>query len=110
MSMLNKKGPNQPMKKGGRRGGPMMPKFFGTSSLFSNVVNVILILLIIVSLYSMVSEGNKSTENIPISQLASDISAGLVKQIDVSGNDLTITYNKTGTSTEELIKKSQKER
>ena len=77
----------------------MMPGFFGKSSLFSNIINVILILLIIVSLYSIISGTGKSEENIPISQLASDISSGLVKQIDVNGNDLSITYNKTATGT-----------
>ena len=98
------------MKKGGgRKGGGMLPGFFGKNSLFSNIINIVLILLIVVSLYSMISGGNKASENIPISQLATDISAGLVKQIDVSGNDLTITYNKIGTSTAELIKTSQKE-
>ncbi len=109
MPIINKKGPNQPIRKGGKKGGPMLPKFFGKSSLFSNIINVILILLIIVSLYSIISDGSNKAENIPISQLASDISAGLVKQINVSGNSLTITYNQAGTSTEEVIKKSQKE-
>jgi cell division protease FtsH len=111
MQLLNKKGPVQPVKKSGgnKRGGPIMPKFFGSGSLFSNIVNIVLILLIIVSLYSMISGGGKKSENIPISQLASDISAGLVQKIDVNGNNLTVTYNKTGTSTAEVIKKSQKE-
>lgn len=102
MSILNN-------KKNFKKNKPNAPRLFGRGSLLSNVANVILILLIIVSLYSMMSGGNKVSENIPISQLASDVSAGLVKQIDVSGNDLTITYSKVGTSTEELIKKSQKE-
>ncbi len=110
MQILNKKGPGQPVKKGGgRKGGGMLPGFFGKNSLFSNIINIVLILLIVVSLYSMLSGGNKASENIPISQLATDISLGLVKQIDVSGNDLTITYNKIGTSTAEVVKTSQKE-
>jgi len=107
MQLLNKKGPN--LKKGGKKRGSMIPDFFGNASLFSNIINVILILLIIVSLYSIISGNGKTEENIPISQLATDISAGLVKQIDVSGNDLEITYKKIGTSTAEIIKKSQKE-
>jgi len=94
---------------GGKRGGPGFLGFFGKGSLFSNIINIVLILLIIVSLYSMISGGNKASENIAISQLASDVSAGLVKQINVSGNDLLITYNKAGTSTEEIIKSSKKE-
>ena len=109
MSILNKKGQGPSLNKGGRKSGPMMPKFFGSGSLFSNIINIVLILLIIVSFYSMISDGGKKAENIPISQLASDISLGLVKQIDVSGSDLEIIYNKVGTSTEEVIRKSQKE-
>ena len=111
MPIINKKPPF--IKKGGngggKKGGFKMPKFFGQSTLLSNIINIVLILLIIVSLYSIISGDGKKSENIPISQLASDISLGLVKQIDVSGNDLSITYNKVGTSTEEVIRKSQKE-
>ena len=110
MPIINKKGSNQPKRgNSGKKNGFKLPKFFGQSTLFSNIVNVILILLIIVSLYSIISGSGTKSENIPISQLASDISAGLVKQIDVSGNDLTVTYNKVGTSTAEVIKESQKE-
>lgn len=112
MQILNKKGPGQPVKKGngnGKKGGGMIPNFFGKGSLFSNIINIILILLIVTSLYSMLGGAGNKEEVIPVSQLATDISAGLVKQIDVSGNDLEITYNKIGTSTAELIKKSQKE-
>lgn len=109
MSILNKKGQESAPKKGGKRGGGMLPGFFGKNSLFSNIINVILILLIIVSLYSLISGNSQPVENIPISQLASDISAGLVKQIDVSGNDLNVTYNPAGTSTAGVVKKSQKE-
>ena len=97
------------MKKSSKRGGPMIPRFFGRGTLFSNIVNVVLVLLIIVSLYSIISGNGTKSENIPISQLASDISAGLVKQIDVSGNDLTVTYNPVGTSTVGIVKTSQKE-
>lgn len=111
MPTLNKNNGGLNFKKGGggRKGGPVLPGFFGRGSLFSNIINIVLILLIVISLYSMVSSDGEKTENIPISQLALDISAGLVKQIDVSGNELEITYNKVGTSTAELIKRSQKE-
>ena len=112
MQILNKKSPGQPVKKGGaggKKGGPGMFGFFGKNSLFSNIINVILVLLIVVALYSILSGNNKSSENIPISQLASDVSAGLVKQIDVNGNDLTVTYNPAGTSTATVVKTAQKE-
>ena len=97
------------MKKVTKKGGPRGPKFFGQNTLFSNIINVILILLIIVSLYSMITSGNKASEEIAISQLASDISAGLVQEIKVNGNDLSIIYNKVGTSTAEIVKESKKE-
>jgi cell division protease FtsH len=111
MQTINKKGPGKgpnlpPIKKGGMKIFKF-PRLGG--GWFSNLVNIVLILLIVVSLYSLISGGGQKTENIPISQLASDISAGQVKQIDVSGNDLEITYNKMGTSTAEVVKKSQKE-
>ena len=95
--------------KGSKRGGPLWPKFFGRGSLLSNILNVVLMLLIIVSLYSMITGGDKADQNIPISQLAKDISAGTVSKIEVSGNDLKITYNKTASETEATLKKSQKE-
>jgi cell division protease FtsH len=108
MPILNKKGSNQPIKKGGKRGGGMMPGFFRQGSLFSNIINVILILLIIVSLYSMLTGGGKATEEIAISQLATDISAGLVEEIKVNGNDLEIQYKKVGDK-EAVVKESKKE-
>ncbi len=84
-------------------------KLFGRNSFWSNIINTVLILLIIVTLYSWLSGDSKKTEVIPVSQLAQDISLGAVESIDVNGNDLKITYNKIGTSTEAVIKKSQKE-
>ncbi|MFA7252747.1 MAG: ATP-dependent zinc metalloprotease FtsH [Candidatus Paceibacterota bacterium] len=108
MPIINNKNRGQ-MKKVTKKGGPRGPKFFGQNTLFSNIINVILILLIIVSLYSMITSGNKASEEIAISQLASDISAGLVQEIKVNGNDLSIIYNKVGTSTAEIVKESKKE-
>lgn len=95
-------------KKNNRRGN-VPPKLFGRGSFISNILNVILILLIIVSLYSMFSDTGEKAETISISQLASDVSAGTVKEINVSGNNLEIVYRSIGTTTEEVIKKSQKE-
>jgi len=111
MQILKTKGPNKaPIQ---NKKGSKMPKFnmFG-GGLFSNITNVVLALLVVVMVYSLVSGSGKTIPQIPISQLASDISAGLVKQIDVSGNDLTITYNIATSSTStvaEIVKKSQKE-
>ncbi|MEI6528290.1 MAG: ATP-dependent zinc metalloprotease FtsH [bacterium] len=100
------KGPNMSSPKKGGRGIPKMPNFGG--GLVSNIINVILILLVIITLYSMLGSGSKKVEQIPISQLATDISAGLVQKIEVSGNDLSITYNPVASGTP-VIKSSQKE-
>lgn len=71
------------------------PKNFGGKNdkygLIKNVVTVVVFFLFLASFYSLIAGGTK-TEIIPISQLASDISAGLVKQIDVAGDELTIEY------------------
>ncbi len=96
----------KPMNK---RRNPLKNGLLGRNPLLSNVVNVILILMIIVSIYSMFTSGSKPTESIPVSQLATDISNGKVKEIAVNGNDLLITYFAVGTSTEQIVKESKKE-
>ena len=109
MQILNKKGAGQPTKKGnnGRRGRIPGSNFFGRNSLFSNIINIILILLIIVSLYSLINN-DRVEEEIAISQLSSDISAGLVQEIKVNGNALVIEYTPVGEA-EPIVKKSKKE-
>ncbi|MEI6420095.1 MAG: ATP-dependent zinc metalloprotease FtsH [bacterium] len=59
-----------------------------------NVLSIILFFLLLAGLYSIMSEGGKATSEIAISQLSSDVSAGLVKDIQVSGDDLKINYVK----------------
>jgi cell division protease FtsH len=110
MQLLNKKGLGQLGKRkgNGKKGGGMLPGFFGKGSFLNNILNVILILFIIISLYSLLTGGNKNSEDIAISQLASDVSAGLVQEIKVNGNDLVIEYKAVGEA-EALIKKSKKE-
>ncbi len=107
MQILNKKGSGNPPKKGNGRRGGKQPNFFGRNTVFSNVINIILILLIVVSLYSLIGGENKKPDYIAISELASDISLGLVQEIKVNGNDLEIEYKTEGE--ESLIKKSKKE-
>jgi cell division protease FtsH len=108
MQILNKKGPGQSNKKNsGKRNNSKKPNFFGRNTVFSNVINIILILLIVVSLYSLIGGESKKPDYIAISELASDISLGLVQEIKVNGNDLEIEYKTEGE--EPLIKKSKKE-
>jgi cell division protease FtsH len=108
MQFLNKKETGPVIKKGNKKGGPLKPNFFGRSPIFSNIINVVLILFIIVSLYSLMFGGDKPSEDIAISELASDVSAGLVQEIKVNGNDLIIEYKKVGDK-EVVLKESKKE-
>ena len=68
-------------------------------NLFTKIANAILIILFISILYSVLFTGGSKPQQISISQLANDVSSGLVKSIDVQGDNLTITYNATGTAT-----------
>ena len=78
---------------------PKIPGFNkGPMSVFNKILNAILILIIISTLYSFIFTGGVKNEQIPISQLASDVSAGLVQKIQVNGEDLLITYISTSTA------------
>ncbi len=78
--------------------------------MFSKITNAILIILFVSVLYSAMFTGSEKKEKISVSQLASDINAGLVQKVDVKGDDLTITYStSTGSTTEAVIKTSKKE-
>lgn len=62
------------------------PKFSGS------IVGTILIFMTITALYLMLSGTSKTTQEIPISDLAKSISAGEVKSILVEGEKLTVTF------------------
>ncbi len=70
-----------------------------------NLILGIFILLILASLYSVIVDGRSKTTEISISQLASDISAGKVVSVTVSGTDLEVHYDTKG----EVVKKAKKE-
>src|ERR1700743_3839933 len=77
---------------GGPQGGPgrfLMP---GGGGFTSNLVSIILIFLLLISAYTLVESGTKAKPVISLSQVANDVKAGDVTAIQVSGNDLTLTY------------------
>ena len=87
-----------------------MPGFSGgRMSPFNKIANAILILLIISVLYSIIFSGGSSNEQISLSQVASDINAGLVSKIDVKGDNLTITYATSTATATPIVKESKKE-
>jgi cell division protease FtsH len=72
--------------------------------LFSkHAVTALLALMLIAGFYSLMSEQFKTTEEIPISQLVSDINAGNVKAIKITGDSIQITFQ------DGAVKNSKKE-
>lgn len=69
----------------------------------SNIISTILVFMIIASLYSMFADGRNKIGDVVISQLASDIKSGLVSDISVEGEKLSIIYK------DRSEKKSKKE-
>ncbi len=81
------------------------PKMPTGSQFVRNMVTVILVLLMLVVFYSFVAENKAKQEEISISQLANDISAGRVMQVIVDGDNLEVHYDVKG----EVIKRAKKE-
>jgi len=77
-------------------------KFNDKRQFLSNFLSILLFFLIIGTVYSYVVENQKNIEEIPLSQLSTDISAGEVSIISVEGETLKITYND---ETEKISKK-----
>ncbi len=68
-----------------------------------NIITSFLVFFVIISLYSFVSDAKDKPEQIPLSQLATDIRESKVKNINIEGDELVITY------TDDTEKTSKKE-
>jgi len=92
----NTTGPNPPggNPKGGPRGnqGGNSPKGSPRRPFINNVVGALLIFVAIIALYTYTSGSGTKPADISISQLATDINAGKVTSVNVSDDDVTITY------------------
>ena len=91
-NFLNQKD-KQDKGKGGQQG----------SNLSSSIVGAIFIFMLITALYLVLSGGGKETSEIPISDLAKNVSEGVVRKIVVEGDKLSVTY------TNDEIKTAKKE-
>ncbi len=80
-----------------------MPKNSPARLFYKNIIAVLLIFLVLSGIYSIMFENIRKPEEISLSTLVSEINAGKVKSINVSGEDLEIKL-KDGT-----VKKSKKE-
>ncbi|MEX0652425.1 MAG: ATP-dependent zinc metalloprotease FtsH [Candidatus Paceibacterota bacterium] len=76
-------------KNGSLLGGPKKPE---GQNFWTNLLSTLLIFFLLVSAYSFIVTGTNKPEEIPISQLAQDITEGEVASIVVSGEILEITY------------------
>ncbi|MES2087809.1 MAG: ATP-dependent zinc metalloprotease FtsH [Patescibacteria group bacterium] len=86
-------------KKDPKNNGVPKPKGF-----WNNAITTLFIFLILMTVYSFLTEGASKTPVISISQMASDVSSGLVSKITVRGDALEIEYLKNAE-----IKESKKE-
>ncbi len=75
----------------------------GGGSIISYVLSILIIFMILSSLYSLIVNRTKTTSEIPLSQVSTDIKSGSIIYIVVKGDELDLTY-KNGD-----IKKTKKE-
>ncbi len=86
--------PRQQKKPPTRRGfAPGGPSFFG------NLLTTVLIFLFLMSVYSLVTGFTQSANTIPLSTVATDVAAGKISSITVSGDSLNVTYADGGVKT-----------
>ena len=85
MDLQQFRGKNDGEKKG-KNDTPPAPSFF------SNILTLLLIFLVMVLAYGYLTDKKAKIEVISLSQLATDIRAQHVKQVDIEGTDLKVTY------------------
>lgn len=84
--------PKKPVKRGG---------------FLTNAFSALIIFLLIITVYSFIAGGPQDIEEVPLTQVAQDIQAGLIDTIAVEGDKLTLTY--ASPEEAEVTKTSQKE-
>ncbi len=99
---LFKDGNNQP-KGGNKQKGPKMPGILRRQPFWNNIGGTILIFLLLLSVYSAISGYQTAKPQISISELSTDISAGKVSHLIITGDTIEATYG------ENEIKKAKKE-
>ncbi|MGB4076135.1 MAG: ATP-dependent zinc metalloprotease FtsH [Minisyncoccia bacterium] len=66
--------------------------FFSGGGFFGNLLSVLLVFLILMSVYTTFFDPGGKKEEIGLSQIAADVRGGVIKEITVSGDDLTLIY------------------
>jgi len=94
----NKKDKKEQKNTAGKNKGPLgklpegLPTMPTGGQFLSNIITAVLVFLIIATLYSMISENKSKVEEVAISKLAQDISAGQVKSLLVEGGMVNAEY------------------
>ncbi len=65
----------------------------GGPSFFGNLVTTIVVFLLLMSVYSLVAGLSQPSSEVPISTVATDVAAGKISAITVSGDSLAIVYS-----------------
>jgi cell division protease FtsH len=91
MELFNKKTPNIKNGKTPKRG---RKSFIPKNGPTATVIQFVVIFLFIIASYSVIADSQSSKSVISVSELASDISAGLVSKVTVEGDTLDIEYVK----------------
>src|SRR3989344_3489207 len=101
--------PQKPAPKGPKRQLPHFPKMPHGDSFWVNLATSVLVLLLLAGAYSYFVGDSGKPADIALSQVAADINAGLVKTIEVNGNELKLIYRPAQEGGSESEKKSKKE-
>lgn len=100
------KGPSNTKGKSPLSDMPQMPQ----GNFWVQMAITLVVFALLLSAYSSISGLFEEEEKVSLSQLTSDINAGLVSEIEVSGENLEATYPvPDGEEGEEVVKKSKKE-
>jgi len=83
-----KKGRKGPARKGG---GGLLPKG-GRSGFMGNLLSTVLVFLLLMSIYTLVTTNQAEDKKIALSQVANDVNANVVTEIEVAGDTLKIIY------------------
>ena len=74
------------------------------SSLWNNVLTTIFVFLVLMTIYSFLADGKAESDEIPISEVATDTARGDISKITINGDALEVTYEKGG-----VVKRAKKE-
>lgn len=96
--------PKRPKNKPAMSGKPAPKRrgwraLLGGPSFFGNLITTVLIFLVLMSAYSLFTSFNQPSNTIPLSAVATDVAAGKVDSITVSGDSLNLVYVDKSTKT-----------